>query len=108
MAPSDGHDVEVALDALQADSAVWQAAADNCRVASAAAATITLTAAQFSFSADQIGVTRLYGQLQQRVGELLAGAEANFTGIARTLLTTLQDYEATEQQNASSFTSLHH
>jgi hypothetical protein len=108
MAPPSSHDIDVALGALQTDSKIWQTAAENGQAAQSAAATITLNAEQFSYYADKAGLTKTYAQLQQRVGELLAGAAANFTNISQTLVTTKKTYEANERKTANSFSSLHH
>lgn len=111
--PGSG-DVSVALSALRSDATVWNSASQSISTQAVPAVQgLTLTAAQFSYWADQQGVTQSYTATQNKIADLLAGvasnvgAAQNFQKISTTLLGVADAYAKTEGDNVNRFKAIH-
>jgi hypothetical protein len=94
--PPTEQQVKAAIAALRKDGDTWAAGSDALRDAAAVAARLQLSALHFSYLADQLGLTEVYQQLQQRLSTLLNEGAANFTALSAALKDAADGYEQDE------------
>ncbi|MFI7540158.1 hypothetical protein [Actinoplanes sp. NPDC049599] len=95
MPPTD-QQIQAAVQALRKDADTWAAGSDKLVDAAAVAARLELSALHFSYIADQLGLTEVYQQLQQRLATLLNEGAANFTALSGALRDAADGYEQDE------------
>lgn len=99
MAPT-GDQVTVAVAALRSDAAKWTTASDEMAAAQSAATGLVLGSAEFGYAAESRGVVSAYTNLQQRIANLLKGADAEFDKIAAALRLAADTYEREDAEGA--------
>lgn len=88
----------MATDALRADAAAWNTAADELGSAAATAQARVVPMAAFSFAGTAIAES--YEALRVKTEALLRDGAAYFDDIAHTLRTAADQYDADEADNA--------
>ena len=91
--------VNVAIQALRTDAGTWTRAAGQLRDAQNAASPLNLTEFDFSFAGDKTGITRVYGQLKDKMTRLLGEGAAEFDGLSKALTDAANGYEKDDQDN---------
>jgi len=94
--PPTEQQIQVAIQALRKDGDTWAAGSDKLREAAAVAARLELSALHFSYLADQLGLTEVYQQLQQRLHTLLTEGADNLTALSAALRDAADGYEQDE------------
>ncbi|MEV0270345.1 hypothetical protein AB0H43_16310 [Hamadaea sp. NPDC050747] len=92
----DGQQVQAAVEAMRADAAMWRDMASELRGAASTADALDLGRRQFSMIADQLGMTELYQQVQERLVQLIGQGAETFEATASALTTAAAGYEADE------------
>ena len=92
----DGQQVQAAVEAMRADAAMWREMAADLTAAASTADQLDLGRRQFSMIADQLGMTELYQQVQERLVHLIGQGAATFEATASALTTAAAGYEADE------------
>jgi len=92
----DGQQVAAAIDALRADAGMWRDMAAELRAAAGVADRLDLGRRQFSLIADELGMTELYQQVQERLVQLIGQGAETFEATATALTTAAAGYEADE------------
>jgi hypothetical protein len=91
--------VSVSLDAMLQDAIVWRQFAADLGGAHGYAATLDLTADDFSFIANGTELVDTYQETQSLIVRLLGGGRDCFADIADRLETVVERYERSEQEH---------
>ena len=105
MAPPT-EEVKVACEALRSDARKWATASDEMSAAAVAAQNLVLDRGQFGYVADNRGLVASYATLQQRLANLLQGADTEFGKISSTLMTVADTYEREDAAGAHKFNKM--
>jgi hypothetical protein len=97
MAPPDSAVVRAAIAALRTDAAMWDDISAEIRAAAVTAETLRLTGFNFSFAADRAGMTNLYGDVQQRIVQLMHEAADVHADLATRLRLAADGYESADE-----------
>jgi hypothetical protein len=89
--------VRVAIESLRQDAAMWTGMASELREAGRVADRLDLQALHFSYIADKLGMTELYHDLQNLMGQYLAQGAENFDSLAQALRSAADGYEEDER-----------
>jgi hypothetical protein len=89
--------VRAAIDALRSDALIWEESSSEVRAAAGVAGVLDLSALQFSTLCDQIGMTELYRDVQDRMVRLLSQAADVHADMASRLRLTADGYENAEE-----------
>ena len=106
MPPTD-QQIQAAIQALRKDADTWAAGSGKLVDAAAVAARLELSALHFSYIADQLGLTEVYQQLQQRLCTLLTEGAANFTALSGALRAAADGYEQDESNAVHRLTGIY-
>jgi len=93
----DPQQVQAAMEAMRADAAMWQDMAAEMRAAAQVADRLDLGRLQFSLIADELGMTDLYQQVQERLVGLIGQGADTFEATASALTTAAAGYDADER-----------
>ena len=92
--PASAEQITVSLEALRADAADWDHAADELRVAARRADATVVPSAAFSFAGGP--VAQAYELLRVNTADLLAVGAQEFAAMAESLRAAADTYEADE------------
>jgi hypothetical protein len=95
MAPTQDQ-YEVALGALREDADTWELCAADLEAAKATAESLDLAALHFSYVADKLGITSIYGDFQRKLARLLDEGRVMSTGVAAALRASARTYQEEE------------
>jgi hypothetical protein len=95
MAPTEGQ-INVAIEALRTDAAMWDAGGDDLREAARVAGRLDLEALHFSYLGDKIGLVDVYQQLQDKMIRLLNQGGDTFEALGTALRSAADGYEQDE------------
>jgi hypothetical protein len=96
-------DVKVACEALRSDAKKWETASDEMSYSAMAARNLELNEHQFGHFVATHGLVTSYAALQQRLANLLDGADTELGKIARTLRMVADTYEREDAAGAHKF-----
>ncbi|HEX7302726.1 type VII secretion target [Lentzea sp.] len=99
-------DVEVSLEAMRADAALWSAAADAVQGPRRAIGELTVSGAAMSMWAVDHGFDRAYENARTVLEDLLRQATAAFHGLGDGLRAAADTYEREEAANLHEMTRL--
>jgi hypothetical protein len=97
MTPPSADKIAAALEALRTDARAWAAAADEMSAAEQTARRLSLDAFHFTYIGDQIGITEVYRNLQDKLVTLLGQAAANFDSMALALRMSADTYQSEDE-----------
>jgi uncharacterized protein YukE len=92
--PPTQQQITVSIEALRADADQWAAAAATMNTAASRAGTPKIDADAFSFAGQAAAVT--YGQLHDKLTQLMLQGASTFDAIAAALRASADSYEADE------------
>lgn len=92
-------DLNVALDAMRADAAVWETATANIDGPRSAVNGLGLTARDLSMWAVDRGLDRTYEDARTALEDMLSQAMASFRSISESLRAAADTYEREEEAN---------
>ena len=107
MPPPSEQQIKAAIEALRKDAGTWDAASDELRQAARVAARLELSALHFSYLADQLGLTEVYQQLQDRLHQLLNEGADNLTALSGALRAAADGYEQDEINTVHRMTGIY-
>ena len=107
MPPPSEQQIKAAIEALRKDAATWDAGSAELRDAAMVAGRLELSALHFSYLADQLGLTEVYQQLQQRLYHLLNQGSDNFVELAGALRAAADGYEQDEANTVHRMTGIY-
>ncbi len=93
-------DVSVALEAMRSDAATWDAAADRVDGPRTAIDGLTLTGADLSMWAVDLGLDRTYDNARRTLESMLAQASDAFRTLGTSLRAAADTYEREDEANA--------
>lgn len=99
------HDIEVALDALEADAVGWSAAAADLRGAAQAAVGVPVAVSAFSFAGQSVAAS--YDELRSKMETLLSEGADSLDAIATGLRASAAAYAADEAANAHAIQNIY-
>jgi len=105
--PPTEQQIKAAIQALRKDADTWAAGKDKLVDAAAVAARLELSALHFSYVADQLGLSEVYQQLQQRLYTLLNEGAANFLALSAALNDAADGYEQDEANAVHRMTGIY-
>ena len=107
MPPPSEQQILAAIGALRRGAGRWDEASGELRRAAAVAGRLDLSALHFSYLADQLGLTEVYQQLQDRLGQLLNEGADNFTALYGALIEAADGYENDETNAVHRMTGIY-
>jgi len=107
MPPPTDQQIQAAIHALREEGDRWAVGSDALLDAAGVAARLELSALHFSYLADQLGLTEVYQQLQQRLCTLLNEGAANFTALSAALKDAADGYEQDENNAVHRMTGIY-
>lgn len=96
--------INVALESLTADAAMWETVSGNLNVAAASAGELFLPAAAFSFAGTAAAST--YEEVRARVEQMLRQGANETAGAATVLRQVRADYESTDERTRAGLDGL--
>ncbi|MEJ2862434.1 hypothetical protein [Actinomycetospora flava] len=106
-APGAGDDgVDVALDALRDDAAVWRSASDRLEVRRMTLETVTVDPLAFSQWGVDAGLDRSYEDLRRRIDQVIAQGVEAFRAVSASLDGAASVYGQEDAENAGRFEAL--
>jgi uncharacterized protein YukE len=105
--PPSEQQIKAAIGALRKDASAWDAAAAELRDAAGIAGGLPLSPLHFSYLGDQLGLTEVYQQLQQRLYRLLNEGVDNLTELAGALREAADGYEQDEIDTVHRMTGIY-
>ncbi|HZM77128.1 MAG TPA: hypothetical protein VFC19_15450 [Candidatus Limnocylindrales bacterium] len=100
-APANGFDVY--SEALEEDSQLWQAGAEQLASAAARLAGLGLSGTDVAPYAESIGIVDKYEALREAAQARAVRAAADFHQVAAALIRVAREYEATDEQHRRRF-----
>lgn len=98
--------LQVALEALHRDAAMWDRVSHTTDQAHAVAADLILGIAELSWASRAAGLESAYTEIQTKISSLLGDATRVYSGLSTTLDQVAAAYEADDDQAAATFRGL--
>ena len=98
--------IDVALEALTADAALWEDASSTLNTAAWSASALTLTTSSLSNVAADVGLVTVYEQARARIERLLREGSEELQTIADTLRAVRTAYESQDASQRATYGGL--
>ncbi|TCB95586.1 hypothetical protein E0H26_19175 [Micromonospora zingiberis] len=106
MSTPTGEEVVAAFEAIATDVSGWRRSSHLLQTAATNARSFGLTGLHFGYLADGAGVTAKYEEIQDLAVRLLSEGASAMDEIAEVLISVIEDYQYTDAEAASGFTTL--
>ena len=95
--PTPGQ-LAVAIQSLRDDATVWSDASHDLAAARAAGMFLNLHEFHFSYIGDQVGLTRVYAELKEKITRLLDEGAMELKGLSQAIRTAADEYESDDER----------